>query len=175
MLQFVLSATNSNFASVNTPYTKTLMKRYLIPAAVTFIIELICFMAILFRVHQTEGYIPPVGDVLFSSPLCYFWLLWTVLIYFCINGIVNEYHRLRIYAESLYPSVAKKYIRRITLIETGYSYSKKLLYVFACLPVAYLATESMDCSETVLRTILLLLIPFAADLVIFILLRAKRL
>lgn len=142
------------------------MNRYLIPAVSTVIFDAVSFVAFVVRVYQTEGKIPSLSEVLFSSPICYFWLLWTALIFFCVNGIVNEYRGFRINAENAYPTLSKKYIHKQTLIEFVYSYSKKLLPVFGGLPLAYFLTTNIGISDIGLMTITLLLIPFMLDLIL---------
>lgn len=143
------------------------MKRYLIPAVSIVIFDAVSIVAFVVRVYQTEGKIPSFSEVLFSSPICYFWILWTALIFFCTNGVVNEYRGLRINAENAYPTLSKEYIRKQTRIEFVYSYSKKLLPVFGGLPLAYFLTSDIRISDIGLITIILLLIPFMLDLILF--------
>lgn len=144
------------------------MKRYIIPAISAFVFDIVSIIAIVFRVYQTEGIFPSLSEVLFSSPICYFWILWTALIFFCVNGIANEYRGLRINAEKTYPLISKEYIHKQTLIEFVYSYSKKLLPVFGGLPLAYFLTTDLGLSDVGMKTISLLLIPFVLDIILFL-------
>ena len=142
------------------------MKRYMIPAISAVVFDIVSIIAIVIRVYHTEGQIPPLSEVIFSSPICYFWLLWTALIFFCVNGIVNEYRIKRIDAENTYPLLSKEYIHKQTLIEFVYSYSKKLLPVFGGLPLAYFLTTDIEISDIGLTIIILLLIPFMLDIIL---------
>lgn len=144
-----------------------MIKRYIAPTVSAVVFDIAGIIAIVIRVYQTEGQIPPLSEVLFSSPICYFWLLWTALIFFCVNGIVNEYRGSRMNAEKTYPLLSKEYIRRQTLLDFVYSYSKKLLPVFGGLPIAYFLTTDISLSDISLKNFGLLLIPFILDIILF--------
>lgn len=105
------------------------IKKYIIPIFAVILFDIISMAAIMIQVYIKQGFIPPFSEVAFSTPIIYFWILWSALIFYCVNGIAGEYNTLVENAKSSYPLVSHKEIVKTAKEELIYTYSKKLLLV----------------------------------------------
>lgn len=150
-------------------------RRILAPAIIAICFVCIAAIAISLKAYNTDGYLPSVGELLFGTPICFFWILWFALVYYCANGIANEYRTLVSSARKEYPLVSDSRIKKLARIELAYSYSKKMLLVFVGLPLCVQITSfDNGLSDISLSSILILLIPFFVDMTACIVLWYKR-
>lgn len=141
-------------------------KKVLVPALTSLSIVLICATAIFIRVYQVYGYYPSASEIFFSSPICYFWILWYALFYFAANGIIKEYHGAIDMAKIEYPLIPDNEIKKYAQMEILHRYSKRLIFLFLGLPlsIAFVFPEDFVVS---IKSILILLIPFIVNLLVY--------
>jgi hypothetical protein len=145
-----------------------LLKRSLIPILAVICFDMIAIGAIMYQVYLTDGIIPTLNETILSRPICYFWILWSLLIFFCVNGIQKEYYALVIRALQDFPLLPENKIRSIARSELLYLYSKKLMVVFGGLPLVYFSSNDISWSLDSLRKVLILWMPFILDLLIYL-------
>lgn len=148
-------------------------KKYGIPIISVISFDVISALAIAVKVYTSEGYFPSVSEVFFSSPICYFWLLWSALIFYASWGIYKEYEGVRFSLTQSFPDVPQSVIDQVSKYKFLCSYSKKTLLVFAGLPLIVLGSRFFETSQITISTVALLLIPFICDCLFYIFTKLK--
>ena len=152
-----------------------LSKRMILkPAVAALLFDIMALAAIMIKIYVTDSVLPSVQEVLFSSPLCYFWILWTALVFYCSYGVMKEYMILKYYMHSDYPAFEENEIVKYARWEFIYLYSKKLLLLFAGLPLVYLISKTDDDSGFSAGIFVILCIPFVIDLSVYLYLKRNR-
>lgn len=150
------------------------LRRHLFPILIVICFDFIAIVAVMLQVYLTYGCIPALDEVLLSRPICFFWILWSFLIYFCVNGIQNEYKALIINATYQFHSIPKQKIKSIVKEEMLYSYSRKFLVLFGGLPLVCFSSNNNVWDQVSLKKFFILLIPFVLDLCLYCYLTIKR-
>lgn len=151
--------------------TTYLSKIRYMPVAATAALDIIFFCAIFFKVRLKYGYYPPLEEVFFSSPICYFWILWTVLIYLFMYGIYSKYEELFMFYTGKFPDLPSESVSKICTLEFIYICCKKSLLLFAGLPLVVLGADGNADFNISFRQLLLLLIPFLLDCIVLLILK----
>lgn len=151
-----------------------IFSKYRIPILSVVIFDIIAIGAIMFQVYKTDGFMPPLNEILFSQPICYFWILWSALVFFCINGIQKEYNAMLIDASSRFSMKQEQQIKSIVKVDLLYSYSKKLLLLLAGLPLIYIGSLDKPIHEWSFQNIVYLLVPFVCDFILYCYVAIKR-
>lgn len=149
----------------------SIFKKYWIPTCSAIIFVIAGSVTMMFQIHHSDGVWIPLYQILSQSPACFFWILWFCLIFFCAYGITKQYRNKIRDAIAAYPLVNKNKVIKIARIDMAYSYSKKLLFVFAGLPFVYLSQHYDKQTGYSLYSIVILLIPFLIDLTVVAILR----
>lgn len=143
------------------------IRRWLIPAVSAMAFVIIGALLFMFQIHITDNEWVPLSDILLQSPICYFWILWFGMIFFSASGFVREYENRLVMAQTAYPLVCNGEIRKFVKKDMAYSYSKKLFWVFAGLPLLYLSMHYDKQSGFSMPALLISIIPLVINLIVF--------
>ncbi len=153
---------------------KDLIRKYWIPALCAVAFDLLGAVAIMLKIYYSDGEWVALYEIFLQTPLCYFWILWFVMIFFSANGITREYReRIRLSIEE-YSLVAKEEVCKAVRLETAYAYSKHLILFFAGLPLLYLTQHYDTLTGFSIQIFILHFIPLLIDLIVLICLYFKR-
>lgn len=146
-------------------------KRLIIPIISVISFDIISIVAIMVKGFLSDGLVPPLKEVVFSTPICYFWILWSVLIYFAAWGIQKGYYSE--YSEAKYAdkAISSTQNKKVVLYKYIHVYCKKLLVFFGGLPFAYMMGYKKP--DPSINMVVILLFPFVVCLLIYIFLTIR--
>lgn len=165
-----MKVSGCNFAPSKQPKTlkqmKKIFNRYKLPGIAVMCFNILGYIAIATIVFLHDGYIPSVSEVFLSKPICYFWIGWTILIYYCAYGVLERYTQSKETLRSKIPAITEKDLITLSISQLSVYFSTKLAFVFGALPIAYLLLKYANGSEYSSSAILCIILLFFIDILV---------
>lgn len=146
---------------------KSFLSTYRVPLLSATLFVTFVSLTMSYLNYHLDGEWIPISEILFSSPACYFWILWFCLIFYSTNGFSKEYRSRLNMAIEAYPLVNKDNIRKYVKKDMASDYSKTLIIVFAGLPLMYLSQHYDKQSGFSTIFLIISIIPLMIDLIIY--------
>lgn len=143
------------------------LSTYRVPLLSATLFVIIVSLTMSYLNYHLDGEWIPISEILFSSPACYFWILWFCLIFYCTNGFSKEYRSRLNMAIEAYPLVKKDDICKYVRKDMALVYSRTLLIVFAGLPLMYLSQHYDKQSGFSTIFLIISIIPLMIDLIVY--------
>ena len=114
---------------------KSFFSRYWIPTLSAISLTLVGALAVLIQIRFTSSIWFSLLEVLVIRPFCFFWISWFCLIFVTANEVLKEYRRrIQVMVKTNPPAVGHKK-PEIVKGEIACSYAKRVLIIFAGLPL----------------------------------------
>lgn len=150
------------------------MKKFIPSIVFVIITDLIIYLAFTWAIYKSDGYVAGPVEILFTVPICFFWIFWSLCFFYCAYGIQKEYRNLYHSARMMLPERTHHQLRRLSITELTYKYSKTTILMFLFLPFAVFFSKLGENIDFSFKVVVILLIPFVIDLSIYLISRKLR-